>query len=126
MDLLDTAFENQGSSSLSASVTILGPTEFLGYETTESEGKVLLLQKHLENKGQEQTEILNQGEKGILVLDKTSFYAESGGQVGDTGILTWETGEAEVLDTQKNEGGIFFHTVFIKKGGLKQDVQLHS
>jgi alanyl-tRNA synthetase len=120
VDLLDTAFENQGSNSLSSSATILGPTEFLGYEKTESEGKILLLQKLLENKKQEQTEILNQEEKGILVLDKTSFYAESGGQVGDTGILRWETGEAEVLDTQKNEGGIFFHTVFIKKGGLKQ------
>ena len=66
----------------------LGATEFLGYETESAEGVVSALVKD----GKE-TDSLKAGESGAIVLNQTPFYAESGGQVGDTGVLTGEGGQ---------------------------------
>ncbi|GMU66145.1 MAG: alanine--tRNA ligase [Acidobacteriota bacterium] len=60
---------------------------------------------------------LREGEEGALVVPRTPFYAESGGQVGDRGRMTWPGGEAEVLDTQK-EAGVFFHRIRVVRGEL--------
>jgi len=62
-----------------------GPTEFTGRQENESKGRVLA--------------VIGDGDQVAIVLDRTPFYAESGGQVGDTGILRTETGVAQVLDT---------------------------
>src|SRR5690606_30271749 len=60
------------------------------------------------------------GDKGWLVLDRTPFYAESGGQVGDIGVLLNDAGKAQVTDTQKVAGQYHIHAVEITAGGLKQ------
>ncbi|KRQ13587.1 alanine--tRNA ligase [Bradyrhizobium manausense] len=93
----------------------LGATEFLGYETESAEGVVSALVKD----GQE-VESLKAGEQGAIVLNQTPFYAESGGQVGDTGVLTGEGGiKFRVTDTQKKLGDFFVHVGTVEGGELK-------
>ncbi|QFI75824.1 alanine--tRNA ligase [Bradyrhizobium betae] len=93
----------------------LGATEFLGYETESAEGVVSALVKD----GQEVAH-LKAGETGALLLNQTPFYAESGGQVGDTGVLTGEGGiRFRVTDTQKKLGDLFVHVGTVESGELK-------
>jgi alanyl-tRNA synthetase len=81
----------------------LPPTAFLGYEALEgSNSKVLGIVR-----GGKHVDQLGEGEEGLLILDRTPFYAESGGQVGDTGTLSRASGRFEVGDTLKM-GGVFF------------------
>ena len=81
----------------------LKPTVFLGYEALCSQdSKVLGIVR-----GGKQIDQLGEGEEGLLILDRTPFYAESGGQVGDTGELLNAAGRFEVSDTLKM-GGVFF------------------
>ena len=81
----------------------LKPTVFLGYEALRSQGsKVLGIVRAGKQFGQ-----LDAGEEGLLILDRTPFYAESGGQVGDTGELINSAGRFDVSDTLKM-GGVFF------------------
>lgn len=91
----------------------LGPTEFLGYETETAEGEVKALLKD----GAE-VAVLAAGEEGFVVLNQTPFYGESGGQVGDTGVLKGENAQAVVTDTLKNHG-VFAHKVKVSEGELK-------
>jgi alanyl-tRNA synthetase len=91
----------------------LGPTEFLGYETETAEGVVGALVKD----GKE-VERLTAGESGAIVLNQTPFYAESGGQVGDTGVLTGEGLRFRVTDTQKKAGDLFVHIGTLEQGML--------
>ncbi|HTJ56407.1 MAG TPA: alanine--tRNA ligase [Devosiaceae bacterium] len=90
----------------------VGPTEFLGYETESAEGEVLALLKN----GQE-VDTLAPGEEGIVVLNQTPFYGESGGQVGDTGELTGDGIRVLVTDTNKHSG-VFAHMVTVEQGTL--------
>jgi alanyl-tRNA synthetase len=93
----------------------LGATEFLGYETETAEGAVAALVKD----GKE-VDSLKAGESGAIVLNQTPFYAESGGQVGDTGVLTGEGGvKFRVADTQKKAGDLFVHQGLVEQGMLK-------
>ncbi|MBR1091378.1 alanine--tRNA ligase [Bradyrhizobium manausense] len=93
----------------------LGATEFLGYETESAEGVVAALVKD----GKEVAS-LKAGETGAIVLNQTPFYAESGGQVGDTGVLTGEGGtKFSVTDTQKKLGDFFVHVGNVESGELK-------
>jgi alanyl-tRNA synthetase len=81
----------------------LAPTAFLGYEALAAGGcKLLGIVRDGRQVGQ-----LAEGEQGLLILDRTPFYAESGGQVGDTGTLSNGNGRFEVADTLKM-GGVFF------------------
>ncbi|WP_243041446.1 alanine--tRNA ligase [Dyella sedimenti] len=81
----------------------LQPTAFLGYEALRSErSKVVGIVR-----GGKQFDELGQGEEGLVILDRTPFYAESGGQVGDTGTLSNSAGHFDVSDTLKM-GGVFF------------------
>jgi len=81
----------------------LKPTSFLGYEALRNQGsKVLGIVR-----AGKQFDRLDAGEEGLLILDRTPFYAESGGQVGDTGELVNQAGRFEVGDTLKM-GGVFF------------------
>ena len=91
----------------------LGPTEFLGYETETAEGEVKALLKD----GQEVAS-LAAGDEGYVVLNQTPFYGESGGQVGDTGVMRGEGVVADVSDTQKFHG-VFAHKVSVAEGSLK-------
>jgi alanyl-tRNA synthetase len=93
----------------------LGATEFLGYETESAEGVVSALVKD----GAE-TDSLKAGESGSIVLNQTPFYAEAGGQVGDTGVMTGEGGvKFRVTDTQKKVGDLFVHVGTVEQGMLK-------
>jgi alanyl-tRNA synthetase len=91
-----------------------GATEFLGYETESAEGVVAALVKD----GKE-VENLKAGESGAVVLNQTPFYAESGGQVGDTGLMTGEGVRFRVTDTQKKAGDLFVHLGTVEQGTLK-------
>ncbi|OCG74151.1 alanine--tRNA ligase [Gilliamella sp. Nev6-6] len=88
-------------------------TEFLGYQATESSGKVIAIFKD----GQK-VESVNSGDDAIVILDKTPFYGESGGQIGDKGLLTAANVEFTVLDSQKY-GKSIGHIGKIIKGSLK-------
>ncbi len=89
------------------------PTEFIGYSATHSPAKVVALYKD----GQSVAS-LNEGDEGVVVLDQTPFYAESGGQVGDCGYLQAGTARFDVRDTTKT-GGAFLHHGVVAAGGLK-------
>lgn len=91
----------------------LGATEFLGYETESAEGAVTALVRD----GAE-VDSLKAGETGAIVLNQTPFYAESGGQVGDTGVLTGEGVRFRVTDTQKKAGDLFVHLGTVEQGIL--------
>ena len=90
-------------------------TEFVGYEnTTIDDAKVVALV--VEN---EQAEELMPGVEGIVVLDKTPFYAEMGGQVADHGVISADGVTFQVTDVQKNKGGKYMHTGKLTQGVLK-------
>jgi alanyl-tRNA synthetase len=91
-----------------------GASEFLGYETETAEGVVAALVKD----GKE-VEALRAGESGVVVLNQTPFYAESGGQVGDTGVMRGDGVHFSVADTQKKAGDVFVHSGTVEKGTLK-------
>ncbi len=92
----------------------IGPTEFLGYETESAEGVVSALVRD----GKE-VAALKKGESGAVVLNQTPFYGESGGQVGDNGVMTGEGVRFKVTDTQKHLGDLFVHIGTVEEGTLK-------
>jgi alanyl-tRNA synthetase len=97
----------------------LGATEFLGYDTENAEGVVVALVRD----GKE-VATLKKGESGAVVLNQTPFYGESGGQVGDTGILKTDGARFRVTDTQKYAGDVFAHVGTVEEGILKLDTAL--
>ena len=96
-----------------------GATEFLGYDTETAEGVALALLKD----GQE-VEALKAGETGVVVLNQTPFYGESGGQVGDTGVMQGEGARLRVTGTEKKLGDLFVHHVLVEHGTLKPNQSL--
>jgi alanyl-tRNA synthetase len=92
----------------------LGATEFLGYDTEIADGAVTALIKD----GAE-VESLKAGESGAIVLNQTPFYAESGGQIGDTGVMTGDGVKVRITDTQKKAGDLFVHLATVEEGTLK-------
>jgi alanyl-tRNA synthetase len=96
-----------------------GPTEFLGYQELTAAGTILALtEPEGEHTGPHGLAAeLTAGERGLAVLDRTPFYAEGGGQVGDTGLITGPGGTARVLDTQSSDGRIV-HLVEVTSGVL--------
>ncbi|MGD8570497.1 MAG: alanine--tRNA ligase [Gammaproteobacteria bacterium] len=91
---------------------VQGATEFTGYDHVEDQGKVTYL--FAEGNA---VDSLAEGEKGIVVLDRTPFYAESGGQVGDQGVLETANAVFEVQDTQKQHD-VYTHIGVVKSGKL--------
>ena len=93
----------------------LGATEFLGYESEASSGEIVALVK--EGK---RVETLKSGERGTIIVNQTPFYAESGGQVGDRGVITSPDGARfTVEDTQKKLHGLFLHIGTLESGTVK-------
>ena len=91
----------------------VGATEFLGYGTESAEGVVATLVRD----GKEVSAI-KQGENGAIVLNQTPFYGESGGQVGDIGVMKGDGVRVRVTDTQKHAGDVFVHTGTVEEGTL--------
>jgi alanyl-tRNA synthetase len=103
-----------GKFKMTANLEYVGPaTAFHGYELLERKGNVLALYKD----GASVNE-LTEGELGVVVLDNTPFYAESGGQVGDRGVLHSVQGIFAVEDTQKIQASVFGHHGVVKTGKL--------
>ena len=92
------------------------PTTFVGYEQHECTAKVLAVCV-----GDEVSGTITGGEDGIIVLDKTPFYAEMGGQVADHGTITMGDHVFQVTDVQKDKGGKYLHHGKMVKGSLKVD-----
>ena len=97
----------------SNNLEVEGETEFTGYDHVDDKGTIT----HLFKDGKT-VDSLQQGEQGIVVLDRTPFYAESGGQVGDQGTLESKDFRFEVKDTQKQKD-VFTHIGEVTKGQLK-------
>jgi len=89
----------------------VGATEFLGYDTEQAEGVI----RALVSNGQV-VEKLTRGQTGFVVLNQTPFYGESGGQVGDTGLMSGGGLTLRVTDTQKKLGDLFVHAVSVEAG----------
>ncbi|MGC2373804.1 MAG: alanine--tRNA ligase, partial [Solirubrobacteraceae bacterium] len=102
--------ESQAAGRLVAELEGLEPTEFLGYEQLEAQSKLLrVLKGETDDPAHPTLEVF---------VERTPFYAESGGQVGDTGRIETESGEARVIDTDKPLEGIVRHRVKLEKGTL--------
>lgn len=86
-------------------------TEFVGYDEYDCTAKIAAVISDGEQK-----DMLGAGEEGIIVLDKTSFYAESGGQVGDSGVISSDNGVFIVADTAKNADKIYLHSGKVDRG----------
>lgn len=92
----------------------IAKTDFLGYDNLVVEGKALRL---YQNNDQVDSISEDHGENGIIISDKTSFYAEGGGQVADTGYIYNDNFKARVIDVQKQKD-IYFHYVEVIEGKL--------
>ena len=103
----------------------LGSTDFLGYETDNSQGVVLTI---IHN-GKE-TDTLTENSEGIIITNQTPFYGESGGQIGDTGFLLSSNSSFEVTDTQKKLGDLHIHIGKLVKGSISKgdtlDLKINS
>jgi alanyl-tRNA synthetase len=98
-----------------------GKTEFRGYDMLSLAARVVALYREGVT-----VEQLRAGESGVVVLDQTPFYAESGGQVGDRGELVGAGGTFEVADTQKIQAEVFGHHGALKTGALKVGDRLEA
>lgn len=90
--------------------------EFLGYEKNECRGNII----RIISDDDEIVDSLNEGDKGIVILDKTTFYGESGGQVGDTGEIISDKFKLKVTDTKKTKDGLHLHFVEVEEGKLEK------
>jgi alanyl-tRNA synthetase len=92
----------------------VGVTEFLGYDTETAEGEI----KAIVVDGKE-VEKASVGQKVSLLVNQTPFYGESGGQVGDSGVITTQHARVTVIDTQKKLGALFVHEGQVEEGEIK-------
>jgi alanyl-tRNA synthetase len=98
-----------------------GRTEFVGYQTLESDGRVVAL---LGEAGR--IEVAGEGDEVRVVLNRTPFYAESGGQIGDHGFLRTPTGLVRVGDTQLGPGETIVHSGVIQAGEVREGDDAHA
>ncbi|MEA3424016.1 MAG: alanine--tRNA ligase, partial [Bacillota bacterium] len=90
------------------------PTEFLGYDSIEENAKCVGIIK-----GHNLVENATSGDVIEIIFDKTTYYAESGGQVGDKGLITNDNAIVDITDCQKSNNGIFLHKGIVKEGIIK-------
>ena len=102
-------------------LTEAGPTKFLGYERLESEGRLVGLIRD-----GERIPAAGEGDEVEVVLDATPFYAEGGGQVGDTGSITLGGAKLEVLDTQEALGELIVHRARVLRGEAVAGSEAHA
>ncbi|MGN0479819.1 MAG: alanine--tRNA ligase [Hominenteromicrobium sp.] len=93
----------------------LEKTEFVGYTKLTEKVKITAIVKD-----GARTESAETGDEIVLTLDRTPFYAESGGQVGDTGVIKTDSCIIQVLDTTKNASGVFIHKAVVKEGFVRE------
>ncbi len=95
------------------------PTTFVGYDENTADARILAVCV-----GEEVTGSITGGEEGILVLDKTPFYAEMGGQAADHGVILLGDSRFKVTNVQKDKGGKYLHSGTMVRGSLKVDDQV--
>ncbi len=98
-----------------------GKTEFTGYTGTENSAKVVAIYREGES-----VQSISEGDEAVIILDRTPFYAESGGQVGDTGFITIGESSFAVTDTQKNPNGVYMHFGTVADGGISAGDEVHA
>ena len=127
MDGYETCMEEQRSRARSASqfgldysdnIRVDGSTQFCGYETLENDANILTLYA-----AGEPVDSATQDAEVVVVLDKTAFYAESGGQVGDSGYLQTDSGKIEIIDCRKS-GDHHLHIGRVLSGEIKAGQQV--
>jgi alanyl-tRNA synthetase len=91
-----------------------GATEFLGYDTEAAEGVIQAIVRD-----GAAIDSASAGDKVQIVVNQTPFYGESGGQMGDTGVITGDSGKLVVGDTQKKGEGLFVHSAEVSEGTIK-------
>ncbi len=96
------------------SLADLPVTGFVGYKELTAPAKILAIVA-----GEGRLDSMNEGQQGIVILDKSPFYAEAGGQAGDTGYISGESGSFDVGETGKNAAGIYLHYGTAAKGEVK-------
>lgn len=96
----------------------VGSTKFLGYDHLATTGKILAVLR-----GDARADAVAEGEDATIIADRTSFYAESGGQVGDTGFLRTAHGDFAVEDTVKLGSGVFAHKGKVLKGEIRPNAE---
>jgi len=99
----------------------LGDTSFVGYEKTSSRAVVKAILRD-----SSPVEVLKEGEEGEIILDQTPFYAESGGQVGDCGVLESATGTAQVNHAQCKIGKMILHPVRVVSGYIQKGAEISA
>jgi alanyl-tRNA synthetase len=108
-------FQMSGDAAMFSAISEkIGPVEFVGYEQlsdVDAEVRAIVI-------GGEERDALHHGSEGDVILSPTPFYAESGGQIGDSGTLVWDGGRATVLDTQKPFGELPVSRVRVDEGSL--------
>jgi alanyl-tRNA synthetase len=96
-----------------------GPTDWQAYDTLRTDSRVLAVVAE-----EDGAPVAGTGDIVRVVLDRTPFYAESGGQVADAGALTWDGGRAEVIDVQRPVKGLVVHQVRVLEGELRDGAEL--
>src|ERR1700712_1969160 len=99
-----------------------GPTDWRAYETLRTDSRVLALVGDVDDEGDGAPAV--EGDLTRVVLDRTPFYAESGGQVADAGLFSWDGGRAEVIDVQRPVKGLVAHQVRVLEGELRAGTEL--
>ena len=103
--------DNRFSAGYSGDIKLEADTEFTGYQWSQQKSSILALFRDGES-----VECLNEGEDGTVILGQTPFYAESGGQVGDKGVIRTALGNFDVIDTQKQGDDLYLHSGRVAKG----------
>jgi alanyl-tRNA synthetase len=115
------ARKGRADEALAAVAAEAGKTEFVGYGSTESDARVVAL---LDDDGR--TDVASEGDEIRFVLDRTPFYAESGGQIGDRGLVRADAGTVRVLDAQFGPGDVIVHTGVVESGELRAGQEVHG
>lgn len=105
----------------STDLSDIAKTEFCGYTDLNTGSKVVAIIKD-----GVRVDSVGENETALVVLDKTPFYAESGGQVGDTGVMEAGTLEVDVDDTTKDASGVYLHSCTVKSGTLEVGTELRA
>ncbi|MDA3922440.1 MAG: alanine--tRNA ligase [Salinisphaera sp.] len=111
---------SQFGADYSARVDVAEPTNFLGYTENRAEARIIALVQN-----EAPVEALADGEEGVVVLDQTPFYGESGGQIGDTGVIEADGLRFVVTDTQKQKG-VFLHFGRVEQGTVTVGIDVRA